>query len=68
MAGWGKRIKDIRENKNMTQEELADRLGTNSRTVRRWESEGSIPDAIMGLKLSKELNISLNELFSEALK
>ena len=68
MAGWGKRIKDIREQKNMTQTELAERLGTNIRTIRRWENEESVPDAVMGIKLSKVLDIPLKELFLEAWK
>lgn len=36
-------IKQIRETLNLTQEELALKLGVSSRTVQNWESGGTIP-------------------------
>ena len=34
----GRNIRHIREEKGMTQEQLGDRLGVNSRSVSRWEN------------------------------
>ncbi len=34
---WNKRVKKERQNRFWTQEELAEKLGTDPRTVRRWE-------------------------------
>lgn len=39
----GKRIKDVRINKNITQHQLAKKLNVNRRTVSRWESGTHIP-------------------------
>ena len=36
------RLKQYRRDKNLTQQELADRLGVSSKTVSRWESGGSL--------------------------
>lgn len=65
MANWGKRIKEARELKNMTQAELAEQVGTNVRTVRRWETEESIPDVLSGLKLAFVLDIPFGKLFGD---
>lgn len=32
----GKFIAELRKRKNLTQEELAEKLGVNSRTISRW--------------------------------
>ena len=34
---WDRRTKDIRRTLNITQEVLAERLGVDSSTIRRWE-------------------------------
>ena len=60
----GNLIKKIRKNKNMTQEELANKLGCNCKTISRWETGNYMPDISMLKPLSEELDLTLNELLS----
>ena len=40
---WNKRIRDLREDHDMTQDELADKLNISKRTLLRYESGISEP-------------------------
>lgn len=60
----GKFIAKLRKDKKMTQEELADKLGVNSRSVSRWENGKCMPDLSLLIPLSKELGMSVNDLLS----
>ncbi|MBQ2676813.1 MAG: helix-turn-helix transcriptional regulator [Clostridia bacterium] len=60
----GKFIAVCRKENNFTQEQLAERLGVSSKSISRWENGNTMPDySILG-DLCKNLNISINELFS----
>ena len=37
-------IKALREKGNLTQKELADRIGVSDKTVSKWETGKSLPD------------------------
>ena len=43
----GKFIAEVRKKKNMTQQELADRLGITDRAVSNWENGRRLPDLSM---------------------
>lgn len=58
-------IKKLRENKNLTQKQLADRLYVSRQTICRWESGSRCPDIIMAKKLAVELEASLDDLISD---
>ena len=60
----GKFIQERRKNKNLTQVELAEKLGVSNRTISKWENGNSIPDYSIFNDLCKELDISINELLS----
>lgn len=60
----GKFIAEIRKSKNMTQKELAEKLGMSDKTVSKWETGKGMPDvSIMG-SLCEILEINVNELLS----
>lgn len=40
----GATIKELRENKNLTQAELARKIGVSSKTVSKWETAKGLPD------------------------
>ena len=55
-------IRKLRENKNMTQEELADRIFVSSKAVSKWETGHGFPDISLIEPLSQALGISVIEL------
>ena len=56
------RLKDIRERKNLTQEELANLSGVSARSIQRYESGASRPRVEATEKIAKALNVSVNEI------
>ena len=58
----GKFIANLRVEKKLTQEDLAEKLYVDKRKISRWECGTSIPDFDMLIKLSEILNVSLYEL------
>ena len=60
----GRFIAELRKEKNMTQQELADKLNITDRAISHWENGRSMPDAGVILELCKILNINVNELLS----
>ena len=57
-------IRKLRENKNMTQEELASKLFVSSKAVSKWETGQGFPDISLIEPLAKALDISVIELLS----
>lgn len=57
-------IKDIRKKHNLTQKELADRLGVTYQAVSKWENEKNIPDIAILKKISDDFNININDLLN----
>ena len=60
----GKFIADCRKEKNITQEQLAEKLYITDRAVSKWERGLSLPDADKMLDLCNILDINVNELLS----
>jgi transcriptional regulator with XRE-family HTH domain len=58
----GKFIAKLRNDKKLTQEELAEKLYIDKRKISRWECGTSMPEFDMLIKLSEILNVSLYEL------
>lgn len=60
----GKVIRKYRKIKNMTQEEMAERLGVTAPAVNKWENENSFPDIMLLAPIARLLGISLDTLLS----
>ena len=60
----GKLIAKIRKEKNMTQDELAEKFGISGKSVSKWERGINAPDISLLEALSQELGITVNELLS----
>ncbi len=63
-AKIGRFIAALRKEHNLTQEALGEKLGVTNKTISRWENGNYMPDVEMLLKLSKEFDISINELLT----
>lgn len=60
----GKFIAQLRRERHMTQEALGEKLGVTNKTISRWENGNYMPDIEMLQLLSREFNVSINELIS----
>ena len=60
----GKFILKLRKEKNMTQKELANKIGVTDRAISKWENGRGLPDLSLMKPLCDELGISINELIS----
>ena len=57
-------IKSLREQKKITQLQLAEKLGVSDKTISKWENGNSVPDTEILSSLCQSLDISVNELLS----
>ena len=60
----GTAIKQLREARNMTQAELAEKIGVSSKTVSKWETAKGLPDISLLQPLAQALGISVIELMN----
>ena len=58
----GKRLLLLRQQKGMSQEELANQLHVSRQTISKWESDLSLPDMKTMLDISDFFQISITEL------
>ena len=56
-------IKRLRQEKNLTQEQLATKLGVSAQAVSKWETSETYPDGTLLVPLAQELDVSLDVLF-----
>lgn len=60
----GKIIRQYRKAQNMTQEEMAKRLGVTAPAVNKWENGNSFPDIMLLAPIARLLDITLDTLLS----
>lgn len=60
----GNTIKQLREDRGLTQAELAEKIGVSSKTVSKWETAKGLPDITLLQPLSQALGISVIELMN----
>ena len=58
----GSYIAKKRREKNLTQEQLAEKLGVSNKTISKWENGKCMPDYSIIEQLCKELSVTLSEL------
>ena len=60
----GKFIATLRKEKNMTQQELATKIGVTDRAISNWETGRRLPDYSLLKNISDTLDISINDLLA----
>ena len=60
----GKFIADCRKRANLTQMQLAEKLGITDRAISKWETGKALPDSSIMLELCGLLGITVNDLLS----
>lgn len=55
-------LKELRREKNITQEALAEKLNVSNRTVSRWETGNNMPDISLLVELSEFYHVSIPEI------
>ena len=63
MKIFGKRLREFRKSKKITQQELADRLGIKRNTYSDWENGKTEPTFEILVKLADLFDVSLDWLF-----
>ena len=58
------RIKELREERGMTQRQLADNTGVSQNTVSCWETEVALPRVRQLPLLANVLSVPIGELFA----
>lgn len=60
----GETIKTLRENKHLTQRELAEKICVSDKTVSKWETGRGLPDISILTELAAALSVSVPELLT----
>ena len=60
----GKRIAALRREKELKQDELAEKLGVSPQAVSKWENDQTCPDISLLPQLAKILGVSVDELLT----
>ena len=58
----GSFLKELRKEKGLTQEQLAEDLNTSNRSVSRWETGSNMPDLSMLIVLAEYYDVEVGEL------
>ena len=59
----GNFLKELRQEKQMTQEQLAEYIGVSRRTVSRWETGNNLPDLSVLVELADYYDVDLKDIF-----
>ncbi len=63
----GKKIKELRKQRGITQEQLAESVGVSFQAVSKWENNIALPDITLAPILANYFGISMDELFDFSL-
>lgn len=59
----GRFLKELRNEKGLTQEMLAEKTGVSRRTVSRWETGSNLPDLVLLVELADFYEVDIREIF-----
>lgn len=59
----GNNIKQLRQQKNLTQEQVAEKLGVSYQAVSKWENKANTPDITLLPEIANLFGVSIDALF-----
>ena len=59
---FGTKLQTLRKSKNMSQEDLANRLNVSRQAISKWETDQSLPDIINIIAISEIFSVSTDYL------
>jgi len=62
---FSKNLKKFRQQKNYTQEQVAEKLGVSTHTVSRWECNTTLPDVTLLPQLAELYCVTIDDFFKE---
>ena len=60
----GKYISRLRKQEGLTQEELAEKIGVNSKTISKWETGINVPDTVLLFELSRVFKVNVQDILN----
>ena len=60
----GQRLKELRQSRDMTQNELAEKLFVSSKTISKWEKDGSVPETDTLIQIAELFKVTLDYLLT----
>ena len=57
-------LKELRKEKGITQEQMAEELGVSGRTISRWETGSNMPDIGMLVEIAEFYDVSIPEIIN----
>ncbi len=61
-----KNLRKLRQEKQMTQEQVAEKIGVSAQSVSRWETGATFPDILLLPELAKLYSVLVDDLFKES--
>lgn len=60
----GSFLKELRKEKGLTQEQMAEKLNVSGRTISRWETGNNMPDISLLMEIAELYEVSISEIIS----
>lgn len=60
---FSKNLRKLRQEKHMTQEQVADKLGVSAQSVSRWETAATFPDILLLPEIAKLYGVLVDDFF-----
>ena len=67
-SNFAENLRRIRKENNLSQEQLADKLGVSRQSVSKWESQQAYPEMDKVIQLCNMFNLNIDELLNKDIK
>ena len=68
MNTFAANLRKLRLEKNLTQEQIAERLGVSAQSVSRWETSATLPDVMLLPEIARLYGVLVDDLFKPAVQ